>query len=262
MGEQTGCIFAQVKLNCRVLFKKLSGRPNVLGHCNSEVLIQTFLKGDEYVVNSVSLDGKAYIVAILKSKKKLLPGHGFIYDREVMMEREGLIQDQLAAMHEKVLKALRIDNGPAHGEYMMTDEGPVLIEVASRISGGVHKKANDLSVGCNQIDLTVDAYADQEAFLEKTKYPYQRKRHFYQVLLSTDQSGVIQGSEQFFAEIKQLSSYCDMKLKIKEGMVIQPTVDLVSSLGSVFLTHEDADVIESDYKKICALVDHLVDSHQ
>ncbi|MBP9841898.1 MAG: ATP-grasp domain-containing protein [Simkaniaceae bacterium] len=257
-GGTDGVYICSNKDELLTAFHKVVGSINVLGHCNREILVQTFLKGDEYVVNSVSLDGEAYIVAILKSTKRFLPGHGFIYDREVMMEREGPTQKALASMHEKVLKALKIDHGPAHGEYMMTEEGPILIEVASRISGGIHKKANDLSVGCNQVDLTVDAYVDQKAFLEKTKAPYQRKNHFYQVLLSTNKTGTLHGTDQFLEEIRKLPSYCDMKLKIKEGMIIHPTVDLISALGSVFLVHENQEVIELDYKKICNLVDQLI----
>lgn len=46
---------------------KIINKINLMGSENKEVLIQTFLKGTEYVVNSVSCEGQHDITDILLS---------------------------------------------------------------------------------------------------------------------------------------------------------------------------------------------------
>lgn len=53
-------------------FHKIINTQNYLGLHNHEVLAQTFLKGHEYVVNTVSYDGKHYVTDILRVHKKII----------------------------------------------------------------------------------------------------------------------------------------------------------------------------------------------
>lgn len=239
-------------------FNAIHGKQNLLGFTNNQILAQSFLKGQEYIVNTVSLDEKMYVVAILKGKKKFLEGRGFIYDREIMVKREGEKQNQLVAMHEKVIKALGIKNGPAHGEYMFTEEGPILIEVAARIAGGVNPKANDESVGCNQMDLTVNAYVDPSSFHKQAEHNYIRRRHCYDVEISAPHEGVVTNAESYVKSVKNLPSFSCMVLKVEEGAKIPRTVDLISSISNVFLVHEDKEVVKSDYQKLLQLTESLI----
>lgn len=257
-GASDGVCICQNEKELEASFQNLIGKKNILGFFNKELLAQSFLVGQEYIVNSVSLDGKCYVVAILKSKKSLLQGFGFIYDREKMMKYDGIKQRSLVAMHEKVLKALNINHGASHGEYMFTKEGPVLIEVGARISGGVNPKSNQLSVAVNQIDLNVDAYIDQEAFAQKTQEHYRRTKHFYQVLLTTSKSGVVRDIDSFVQNCMKLPSFCDIKLKVVQEQQISKTIDLISTLGNIFLVHEKKEIIESDYQEVLRLTSTLV----
>lgn len=249
-GGTDGVFICKDEMELRGAYDSLIGHLNALGRLNSEVLAQSFLDGEEYVVNSVSLDGQAYIVGIIESRKHLLKSHSYIYDNQVMLDKSGERQDALANMHCRVLKALEINHGPAHGEYMFTKDGPILIEIAARVSGGAHVLADNESVGCNQIDLTVDAYIDHESFRNKTKEPYEKKKHFHQVFLIASEDGIAKNTDEFIEKIKSLPSYFDHKVKISDGMKVPKTIDLISSPGSVFLIHEDEKVLSADYKAI------------
>lgn len=257
-GATDGVYICQNESELAHAFVSLIEKKNILGFINKEILAQTFLKGTEFIVNSVSLNGKHYIAAILKSKKRFIKGYGFIYDREKMRKSQGRKEDALVEMHKKVLKALAIDNGPAHGEYMFTASGPILIEVAARISGGVHPAANDASVDCNQIDLSTEAYTSSLSFEQKCNKPYVRKRHFYQVLMSSSKEGKLGDINFFFEKLKQLKSYFDCRLRFAQGDNISITTNLVTSLGSVYLVHADKNIIENDYQQVLSLVENLI----
>lgn len=62
--------------------------------------------------------------------------------------------------------ALGIQNGPAHGEVKFCREAPVLIEVGARCHGGEGAwiPIANQCVGYNQVDVTIDAFLDIEAF--------------------------------------------------------------------------------------------------
>lgn len=240
-------------------FKNLSGSTSFFGEQNNEILAQSFLAGQEYVVNSVSLDGNPYVVAILRTKKRFVPSVGYIYDREKMMKREGSIQESLVSMHKKVLEALEIKHGPAHGEYMFTADGPVLIEVAARIAGGTNPAAHNESVGINQLDLNVDLYTDLETYQEKVKAPFERKKYFYDIDLSASNSGIAKNTEVFLSAVRALPSHFSSRLKVEEGQQVSQTVDLLSSTASVILVHPDKSTIERDYEMVVRLGNRLVE---
>ena len=58
-------------------------------------------------------------------------------------------------------KLSAIQYGPVHGEYMIDEKGPVLIEVNCRpMGGGMSKQFMDLAFGQHETDSALDAYLD------------------------------------------------------------------------------------------------------
>merc|ERR1719389_660413 len=74
---------------------------------------------------------------------------------------------QLIRYTEGVLDALKLDNGPTHGEVIMTSDGPCLVEMNCRAQGGDGNwvpLAKALTGGYSQVDAGVDAYLEPAAF--------------------------------------------------------------------------------------------------
>merc|ERR1711972_759172 len=63
----------------RAAFLKLDGTRNVLGLTTYEVLIQEYLVGDEYVIDTVSRDGEHKCVAIWKYDKRTFNNSPVVY---------------------------------------------------------------------------------------------------------------------------------------------------------------------------------------
>ncbi len=117
-------------------FQAIMGKKNCLGLINKEILVQEFLEGTEFIVNTTSFGKKHYVTDIWKSEKVSIGEHNFIYDRTILMESKGVIQNSLIKYNSDVLEALEFKFGHCHNEIMMTDRGPVLVEMNPRISGG------------------------------------------------------------------------------------------------------------------------------
>ena len=117
-------------------FDKINGAINGLGVVNEGVLIQEFLSGKEYVVDSVSRDGKHKVTAIWEYDKREINGQFNVYFGMKIRAMDDDLMLSIVSYQRAVLDAVGIVNGPAHAEVMATATGPCLVEVGSRCHGG------------------------------------------------------------------------------------------------------------------------------
>ncbi len=80
---------------------------------NTEVLVQSYLTGVEYIVDTVSADGQHYVCGIWRYRKTIVEGGRNIYDRDVLLGPEEAPAAELIEYTEKVLAALGIRWAPA-----------------------------------------------------------------------------------------------------------------------------------------------------
>ena len=147
-------------------FGGIMGKVNGLGLVNRAVLVQEYLEGQEYVIDTVSRDGEHKVVAIWAYDRRAANGAQFVNfgQRLLTMSEEhcqAIVDYQL-----KVLNALGIKHGPTHGEVKWHQGEPVLIEVGARCHGGDGLWVSVASevYGYNQVQSTVDAYLFENAW--------------------------------------------------------------------------------------------------
>merc|ERR1719410_219315 len=145
----------------KAAFNKIMNKINVLGVRNEAVLVQEYLEGTEYIVDTVSCNGKHKVVAVWEYDKRPVNGGGFVYFgvhfRPVVGKIKELVDYQL-----KVLDALGFTHGPGHGEVKFCKGAPVLIEVGARCHGGegFSMQLARKCAGYSQIDAVIHAMVD------------------------------------------------------------------------------------------------------
>jgi len=160
----------------RQAFERVYGKENQLELFNSSVLVQEFVEGTEYAVDTVSRCGRHFVTDIWRYGKRWLDGAP-VYDFGALIRSDSPEAILLSEYVNKVLDALGIAYGPAHSEIKLTPNGPTLIESGARMAGkGIPRFAKHC-VGLSQIELTVDAYLDFESFEAKTKSTRYRETH-------------------------------------------------------------------------------------
>ncbi|WHP59810.1 ATP-grasp domain-containing protein [Arthrobacter sp. KFRI-F3372] len=103
------------------------------GSENGSCIVEEHLVGPEFSVESLSIDGLHYILAV--TEKFTYPGTavecGHVIPASIPEE------DQVALAHaaSEVLTKLGLLNGPSHSEFILTDNGPRLIESHDRMGG-------------------------------------------------------------------------------------------------------------------------------
>lgn len=221
---------------------------NVYGTKNSELLVQEFIDGDEYIVNTVSCNGDHRVTLIWKYSKVKTPDGSVIYDIMETVDELSLGEAEMISYAYKVADAIGIEYGPVHGEYMIDEKGPVLIEVNCRPCGGtLEPDYLDRISGQHETDSILDAYLKPKLFYEKRKQPYRLyakgaiKDFIVPYDLTADSTSIHYISKQLKSHYKTVFEEIDLS-----GKSFIKTKDLLSSCGLIYLVNEDYYELEKD----------------
>lgn len=236
------------------------GHCNATGSFNSEVLVQEYLSGIEYVVDSVSKDGNHKVVAVWEYDKRAANGAPFVYfGMRLMDPQDAIAQELINYMAGKggVLDALGFKNGPGHAEVKMEVDGPCLVEVGARCHGwsGTWLSLVKECLGPhNQVQATIDAYLDEDAFDELPFAPPGLLKHGTCVMLVSRQEGTLASlARNLLEELpsfhKAILGHCHI------GEHFPKTVDLFTSPGQVLLASSNAKQLEADFARIHEISD-------
>lgn len=225
----------------------------VNGGYNTEVLCQEFLKGKEYVVDSASRDGEHKTTAVWVYDKRPANGAAFVYFGMLPIDTASMEAKLLINYTNLVLDALGMKNGASHAEVILTASGPCLVEMNCRAHGGDgnwRSLARALTGGYSQVEACVDAYLDKKSFQSLPKIPPSPAKAFgEEVILVSYAEGYVIGTPGYDA-IKALESFVYLETGVTIGCKVERTVDLLTSLGSAILLHEDEEVVKRDVMKI------------
>ncbi len=232
-----------------------SNLTNVFG-VKTEVLLQEFIDGEEYIVDSVSCEGKHMITDIWKYNKIVTKDNNVIYDSTFLVTNlDGEIYN-LVRYAFKVLDATGFVYGPCHGEYKIDDNGPVLIETNARPIGlSMNREFLDECLGHHITEIALDSYLYPKMFDQHKLKPYRPKR--FAVLKS------FISNKEFDANIKPLGiilgllkSYRWMTTIGDEKIHVPKTIDLDTSIITIKMCHKDKSMVEKDLRLI-----ELIEKH-
>lgn len=228
-------------------FAEIMGGPDIFDKPNTAVLAEEFLLGVEYVVNTVSVNGRHVVSDVWEYRKEEIPGAAPVYDFVRLLAYPDRGLEGLLDYAFSVLDALGIRLGPAHTEIKMTQDGPRLIETGARIMGGcIPPDLISECIGRNQVDLTIDAYAHPEHLFESTRKPYRLKKHLMLKWMISLRERSIR-SIPAMDIIGRLPSHYDTCFSVAPGGIVPRTIDMVTSPAHILLRHSDEATLLEDY---------------
>ncbi|GAA5019701.1 ATP-grasp domain-containing protein [Kitasatospora paranensis] len=227
----------------------IMGRENIFSLPNDGAVAQEYLQGAEYIVNTVSRAGQHHVTDSWGSGRLTVNGITDLLVESVLLEPDAPGLDALTAYAFAVLDALGIQYGPSHLEIKMTPDGPCLVEIGARISGGELPYYAAEAIGESQLDWTVDSYVRPERFDARCGAPYRLKHHFAWSALASPYSGTLV-SYRGIDRIEALPSFRGLRTLVAPGSAIQPTVNDLTYPLTVTLHHESDGVLQRDLNTI------------
>lgn len=123
---------------------------------SNEVIIEDYITGQELTVESFSSNGKCQILCITEKKKITKTGGVVAYELHTTLHKSEIVS-KIKLVVTKALKALKYNDGPAHTEVILEDNGDVkLVETAARGGGfNLFDKFIPAASGVNVPELTI-----------------------------------------------------------------------------------------------------------
>ena len=237
----------------RAAVRSVVAHTNTYGQDNDGAVVQEFLSGPEYMVNTVTVDGVHAAVEIWRSDKCLVEGSP-VYDRQVLQNPDSPGIGDITAYVFDVLTHLGVRWGPAHTEVIFTERGPMLLETGTRLPGGHDPSLGLQALGTSHLDEVVMCYLAPEVVADRGPARPLRK-HALGVSLISPLSGQLK-RDLDLAPIRTLPSFHGLRVPLGKGQQISRTTDLWTKPGGLYLCHEDPDQLDRDYQLIRAWEEH------
>ena len=184
-----------------------------------------------------------------------LSGAAFVYFGMVPVDARTPVARRLIEYTRSVLDALWIQWGATHGEVILTEDGPCLVEMNCRSHGADGSwvpLAKALTGGYCQVDALLDAYVEPERFMALPPLPPPFRAAGLEVLLVSTREGDLVAIPGF-DRARQLESFASIEPFVKPGERLEKTVDVFTQVASVVLVHTDASVVARDVESLRAL---------
>ena len=221
---------------------------NYYGDGIEELLIQERINGTEYIVNTVTHKGIHRVTLIWKYNKVKTSEGAIVYDSCETVNELSLGEAEMVEYAYRVADALEIQYGPVHGEYMIDEKGPVLIEVNCRPCGGsMPAEFLDRISGQHETDSILDSYLKPESFFDEMKKRYNLFAHGTLKFFITPKNMIARSSPIVNIE-KKLKAFHDSSLidTTYPDMFFKKTEDLNTATGYVFLVNENKTAVDHD----------------
>lgn len=255
-----GIFFCKCEEDLRIAHQGIIGNLNPTGVVNTEMALQEFLAGDEYIVDTVSFEGKHLCVAMwVYSKRRGMPWApgAIISECNTLLPPTGEKQDILFSYVSRVLDAVGLRYGPCHTEVMFTDRGPILVEVNARLHGLQGPRLIELSTGISKATYAADALLFGGNLFRKLyqegrpgRYMYPLEKQCVQVVLISPVEGYLKSSIKAAIEAMELPSAIEILVPVEPPGFISQSRDLPTAAGTVLMVHESTDQIQKDVQKI------------
>jgi len=255
-----GVYFCKEESDLIRAYEQLIGTVTPNATINNQIVLQEFLAGTEYIVDTVSFEGKHLVVAMWGyTKRKGTPWNPncIISEGNRLLAPSGEVQDKLADYAFKVLDAVGLKYGPCHTEIMMTARGPILVEVNARLHGLQGPHLIGLATGTSKAQYAVDAmmaegnlFTKHYSSVETGRYLYPIKQHCNQFVLISPVEGYLERSISNNVYAMGLPSVVKVLPAVKKGEYLQQSCDLNSAAGYVLMVHKSSEQLEMDIAAI------------
>jgi biotin carboxylase len=224
-----------------------------LGNLNDELVMQEFLYGEEYCVSGISANGVHYFTDVWKYHKKTV-GRASIYECDELLAATDPCLIDILTYTQDVLTSVGIMFGPSHTELMLTEKGPRLIEVASRLQGGIDPLAMESALRCDPISLAAKSFVAPEEVraMEWSEINSLRIWPQSKSLLCVHFVSDVEGyfdAKHVVNFLRALPTYFgeSMHPSADKKTRVRPTRDLFSSPGFCYLLADQKDSMWRDY---------------
>ncbi len=228
---------------------------------SKRVLVEEFLPGLQISTETIMVDGRAYTPGFADRNYELLDRF-----RPQILENGGwvptiLSDEEVRAVNslvEKASLALGVRNGVTKGDVVMTAEGPKMIEMAARLSGGDFSESLvPLGSGVNYVETVIEMAVGRKPNLDKLKPRFNKavsNRYFFP---KPGRLIRIEGEE----EVRSWDWVEKLEFWYQEGDTVPEMTSHASRFGVFIVSADDRDELEQRIARVYAAINIVIDEN-
>lgn len=226
--------------------QRLLGETDVLGNVIDSVLVEAFIEGTEFVVDTVSVGGGHRVLAVFEYDKEIVDGVPLYRSmRALPIDCDSdLINYTLQA-----LDALGISDTAAHSEILMDADGPVLVETGARMHGGLGPWLAEMAYSDSLINAALTARLADSPDQSSHETEVHLENETAECFIASGASGKLAAS-RVPGFVTRLGSYQFDTEKAVVGDPVLRTTDLLSVYCRVVLSTPSVAVLEKDMQEL------------
>jgi cysteine synthase A len=222
---------------------------NVRGQrLDGTVVVEGYLAGEEYSVETVTLPGGALHVVGVTDKYLSAPPHCVELGHDFPSALPPPRRAAVAAAAAEALAAVGFDFGPAHTEVRWTAGGPVVVEINPRLAGGMIPELVRHATGIDLLAVLLDLLLGRPARLVPERDETAGIR-----FLTAGEAGRLRAVHGL-DEARRLPAVREAVVYRPEGAVVQPAENAYHRLGHVLAAGADRARVIADLERARALV--------
>ena len=201
---------------------------------SSEVLIEEYLEGPQYLIEACVYNGKVHIVAVIEQEITFF-NHFIVTGYCLLGDMDIVFYNKIYETVCLVLEQFDFKNGSCHIEMRLMNHYWKIIEINPRISGGAMNRIIETAFGINLVEETIKIYLGQEPNLEK-KF----SRFVYAHYLTSDSIGTlikVTGKKR----CSRLPGIEEVFIKPKKGKVLHPPLSMGDRYGYVLASSDNKE---------------------
>lgn len=203
---------------------------------NGTVMVEEYMKGPEVSVEIMVVEGEPHILAI--TDKYITPPPYFVELAHCEPSRlDEETQNRIREVASQAVRAIGIENAPAHVEVKVTPEGPKIVELAARLGGDfITSRLVPLSTGIDMVGASVLLATGEKPDLTQTR---KQGAAIHFIHAKEDQQGVIE-KITVPETLREADGVEEIVLYQKPGATVQGTRSSNDRLGHVITVGKTA----------------------
>lgn len=219
---------------------------------DNEMLIEEYLYGREFSVETISFDGDHRLISI--TEKQLFNKENnskFVEEAHKVPANLNLIEQKVINEYVVLfLNKISLINGPAHTEIILTKNGPKVVETHTRPGGDNIPELVNLSYGINIYELTIDWFVmNKKPEINNLKNHQSAAIKFLK--FKPGKIAQVLGVE----EASQIKDVIRIELEIKIGDYIKPIMKSRDRSGYIIAIGKDSEQAYKTCEKAALLLE-------
>ncbi|RYG66914.1 ATP-grasp domain-containing protein, partial [archaeon] len=241
-------------------FRFLLSSPQYGGGLNQQVLVQQFIRGQEYAVDTVTRGGETKVLAIWRCHK-VTP---FVYKGSLLLDprEDPELYTQICDFVKAALHVNGVHNLPTHTTVKYVDSGSdkglYLMEINPRFHAQHIVQILRDCLGYDPMTAAIDACFHADRYSRIPSIPTGLYKQGRIAHLAVPRGGRVRGVRHL-DYLQSLPSVQHVLLAYAEGQEVRETVDIQSDGGYVTMVHADTEVVQRDYEKVLQLQREVYD---